>query len=56
MTAEVTKERENCEGCESLVDVFGNYVQCIRTGRLVDYEYWHSILPQDCPMRGVQND
>ena len=38
-----------CENCEYLVDVFGNYVQCIKTGRFVNYEYWHNIQPEDCP-------
>ena len=38
-----------CDGCEYFKDVFGNYVQCVNTGRFVDFEYWNNIHPEDCP-------
>ena len=38
-----------CDHCEYLKDVFGNYVMCVKTGRFVDYEYYHNIQPEDCP-------
>ena len=38
-----------CDGCEYFKNVFGNYVQCVKTGRLVDYEYWNNEHPKDCP-------
>ena len=41
---------KNCENCKYLVDVFGNYVQCVKTSRFVTYEYWHNELPDDCPL------
>lgn len=40
-----------CEHCEFFVDVFGNFVQCVKTGRFVDYEYWNNIEPEDCPLK-----
>lgn len=38
-----------CDKCHYFKDVFGNFVQCVKTGRFVDYEYWHNIHPEDCP-------
>ena len=43
-----------CDDCEHLKDVFGNYVQCVKTGRFVDYEYWNNIEPEDCPLKNEQ--
>lgn len=40
-----------CGNCKYLVDVFGNFVQCIKTGRFVDYEYWNNIEVEDCPLK-----
>ena len=40
-----------CEKCQFLKDVFGNYVQCCKTGRFVNYEYWHNEDPYDCPIK-----
>ena len=45
-----------CEHCEFLKDVFGNYVQCNLTGRFVDYEYWNNIQPEDCPKKGKEEE
>lgn len=44
-------EQNKCDKCEFLVIVFGNFVQCVKTGRFVDYEYWHSTRPDDCPKK-----
>lgn len=40
--------------CECLKNVFGNYVQCVKTGRFVDYEYWHDETPDDCPLEAKE--
>ena len=40
-----------CDGCKYFKDVFGNYVQCVKTGRFVDYEYWNNEQPEDCPIK-----
>ena len=45
-----------CDKCECLKDVFGNYVQCVLTGRFVDYEYWNNLHPNDCPKKLVKTD
>ena len=36
-----------CDGCEYFKDVFGNYVQCVKTGRFVDWEYWNNRRETD---------
>ncbi len=41
----------HCENCKFLKDVFGNFVQCIKTGRFVDYEYWNDVEVEDCPLK-----
>ena len=45
-----------CEKCEFLADVFGNFVQCCKTGRFVDYEYWHNEDPADCPLKAEREE
>lgn len=40
-----------CEKCEYFKDVFGNFVQCIKTGRFLDWEYWNNKEPEDCPLK-----
>lgn len=40
-----------CDKCKYFRDVFGNFVQCVKTGRFVDYEYWHNQEPEDCPTK-----
>lgn len=40
-----------CDKCEYFKDVFGNFVQCIKTGRFIDYEYWNNQEPEDCPTK-----
>ena len=45
-----------CEKCQFLKDVFGNYVQCCKTGRFVDYEYWHNEDPHDCPIKSNKKE
>lgn len=40
--------------CEYLKNVFGNYVQCVKTGCFVDYEYWHDETPDDCPLEAKE--
>lgn len=41
--------RNKCSKCEHFKDIIGNYVQCVKTGRLIDWEYWHDVQPEDCP-------
>ena len=45
-----------CENCEFFKDVFGNYVQCCKTGRFLDYEYWHDEDPSDCPIKAEKEE
>ena len=40
-----------CEHCEFFKDVFGNFVQCVKTGQFVDYEYWNDIEVENCPLK-----
>lgn len=40
-----------CDKCKYFRDVFGNFVQCVKTGRFVDYEYWNNIEVEDCPLK-----
>lgn len=42
--------KNQCDKCPYFKDIFGNYVQCVKTGRFIDYEYWHNELPDDCPL------
>ena len=39
-----------CLNCEQLVCVFGNYVQCMKTGRFVDFYYWNGTCDPKCPL------
>lgn len=48
--------RNSCVNCENFKDVFGNFVQCVATGRLIDYEYWNNIQPKDCPKKADEAD
>lgn len=45
-----------CDKCEYFKNIFGNFVQCIKTGRLIDYEYWHNLEPDDCPKKEKKNE
>ena len=40
-----------CDKCEYFNDVFGNFIQCKKIGRFIDYEYWHNQEPEDCPTK-----
>lgn len=45
-----------CDKCQYFTDVFGNFVQCVKTGRLIDWEYWNNIEPEDCPFKENTED
>ena len=45
-----------CEKCKYFKDVFGNFVQCVKIGRFLDWEYWNNIEPDDCPVKENIND
>ena len=39
-----------CENCEFFKDVFGNYVECVKLHKLVDWWYWNNKEVDDCPL------
>ena len=43
----------NCEHCEFFKDCFGNYVECVKLCRFVDYEYWNNLEVEDCPLKNA---
>ena len=49
-----------CEKCEFAKDAFGNFIECVRLHRFIDWWYWNNETPYDCPidcgsdMRGEQ--
>lgn len=45
-----------CDKCSCFKNVFGNFVQCIKTGRLIDWEYWNNIEPEDCPLKEMKTE
>jgi len=45
-----------CEKCEYFKDIFGNYVQCCKTGRFLNYEYWNNEDPYDCPIKSKEKE
>ena len=49
------REFNRCDNCEYFVTVFGDHSQCVKTGRIVDYEYWNNEQPADCPLKDEQN-
>ena len=45
-----------CYGCKHLIDTFGNYVECGKTAEngihmFVDWFYWNTGSPKECPLR-----
>ena len=50
MNTERRLMKNQCDKCPYFKDIFGNYVQCVKTGRFINYEYWHNELPDDCPL------
>lgn len=40
----------HCDNCKYLIDVFGIYVQCMKTRKFIAYEYWSNIEVEDCPL------
>lgn len=39
-----------CEQCEFVKDVFGNYIECVKLHRFIDWWYWHNKTLDDCPI------
>lgn len=40
-----------CTNCRYLVDFAGNYAECVKLHRFVDWYYWKSLSPDDCPLK-----
>lgn len=40
-----------CTNCRYLVDFAGNYCECVKLHRFVDWYYWKSLSPDDCPLK-----
>jgi len=34
----------------------GNFVQCAKTKRFIDYEYWNNKMPYNCPFKEKKGD
>ena len=52
----MAQNEPTCYGCKYLIDVFGNYVECRKTVEqgthmFVDYFYWNTGSPNECPLR-----
>ena len=47
---------ECCTNCKKTADFGGNYVECALLHRFVDWHYWRSVRPDDCPLREVRDD
>jgi len=45
-----------CTGCEHIADFAGNYVECVLLHKFVDWYWWNSEAPEDCPKRGIQDE
>ena len=45
-----------CTDCEHLADFAGNYVECVLLHRFIDWYYWKSQAPEDCPLRGGNDE
>ena len=43
--------KPTCVGCEHIADFAGNYTECVLLHRFVDWYYWQSLAPDDCPKR-----
>lgn len=42
-----------CTTCEHIADFGGNYTECVLLHRFVDWYYWNSQTPADCPLLGI---
>ena len=45
-----------CTNCKKTADFGGNYVECVLLHRFVDWYYWKSFRPDDCPLSEVSDD
>ena len=41
----------SCTNCSHLADFAGNYTECVLLHRFVDWYYWKSLAPDDCPKK-----
>lgn len=46
-----SKAGNKCSKCEYCKDVFGNYIQCAKTGQFIDWYYWNDEEPESCPKK-----
>ena len=46
-----SKVGNKCSKCEYCKDVFGNYIQCAKTGQFIDWYYWNDEEPESCPKK-----
>lgn len=49
-------EEPICTNCEYTADFAGNYIECIKLHRFIDYYWWRSLSPDYCPKRGDKDD
>lgn len=43
--------KPTCVGCGYIACFAGNYTECVLLHRFVDWYYWNSLAPDDCPKR-----
>ena len=46
----------NCTDCKNVADFAGNYTECILLHRFIDWWWWRSKAPDDCPLKGDNNE
>ena len=44
-------DEPKCTDCEYIADFAGNYVECVRLHTFVDWYWWNSKSPEECPKR-----
>lgn len=47
--------KPSCTNCPNMADFAGNYVECVKLHRFVDWWWWRDQAPEDCPKREKEN-
>ena len=43
--------KPSCSNCEYISDFGGNYTECVKLHKFVDWWYWRDDSPEECPRR-----
>ena len=46
----------DCSVCKNTANFAGNYVECVLLHRFVDWWWWRSTCPDDCPLLNNATD